>query len=178
MPHVVAQAVNWSRQHCSASLSCFDLMIWPSLVLSENFFTVVTSAAWTSKLFMNTRNSTGPSTDPWGTPDSTLCQLDILPFKPTHCFLFFNQVAIQFNSCPLSPCALSLFSILFRSTLLKALARILRPLPWSLFWRIRANRYCRPCGSSWVSAGVVHPWFSLISRLLLRTSSFFLRKIN
>ena len=47
--------------------------------------------------FMYSRNRSGPSTVPCGTPDRTVAGYDLLPSSSTDCFLFWSQFSIQFT---------------------------------------------------------------------------------
>ncbi len=52
---------------------------------------------------MNKRNSSGPRTVPWGTPDSTSAHDDASPSTTTCCDLFWRKPAIQAPTLPFMP---------------------------------------------------------------------------
>ena len=56
-------------------------------------------------LTMWTKNSTGPSTVPWGTPEVTGLREDNAPSTPTNCILFFGSRndAIYSPAFPFTP---------------------------------------------------------------------------
>ena len=48
--------------------------------------------------FMNDKNSKGPRTVPWGTPDITGAHLDVEPSTTTRCDRFVRKFSIQSKS--------------------------------------------------------------------------------
>ena len=45
---------------------------------------------------MYSTKSNGPTTEPWGIPEVTLCHFDSLPCTATFCFLYVRNASIQF----------------------------------------------------------------------------------
>jgi len=72
---------------------------------------------------MYIRNSSGPSTDPCGTPLKTSTQSDRTPLIPTFCFLPFSHSVIQSRILPQMPWLRILRISLLYGTLSKALAK-------------------------------------------------------
>ena len=66
-------------------------------------------------------NRSGPSTEPWGTPEITRIQCENFPLITTLCILSFNQPSIHFTVFSSIPSALTLIKSLFIGTLSKAL---------------------------------------------------------
>jgi len=81
------------RSSCNFIESSAWLILPKSLVSSANFKTWFTITL--SRSLMNIKNSTGPSTDPWGTPLRTFCHEDWRPLTHTLCFLLVSQFSIH-----------------------------------------------------------------------------------
>ncbi|KAK4831737.1 LOW QUALITY PROTEIN: hypothetical protein QYF61_018867 [Mycteria americana] len=75
---VIAQLTSLSRSLCKVSLPSRESTAPPSLVSSANLLNVHLIPASTS--FIKTLKSTGPKTEPWGTPLVTGCEPDVTPF--------------------------------------------------------------------------------------------------
>ena len=68
-------------------------------------------------------NKIGPSIVPWGTPEITGDQSELLPLNTTRCLLFVKKFLIHSNRGPSIPCRCSFSNKCSCDTLSKALER-------------------------------------------------------
>jgi len=87
--HLSAQSIIASKSFCNLLLSILSLMHLNILVSSASLN--IWPCTFSSKSFINIKNSNGPSTDPCGTPLHTSPQLHHFPFIHTLCFLLLHQ---------------------------------------------------------------------------------------
>jgi len=76
-----------------------------------------------TKLFINIKNSKGPSTEPCGTPLHTSSPTWPFAISTYSCFLLLNQSLMVCNNLPLIPCFYNVCNNLRWGTLSKALAK-------------------------------------------------------
>ena len=101
MPHASPQRSRASRSACRASWSarlCTGRYMRQSS--ANNLTWEVTTLG---RSFMWIKNSKGPRTVPWGTPDKTLAGLEYFPSTSTDCDLVFKKEAVHFHRGPCMP---------------------------------------------------------------------------
>ena len=116
--HFCAQFDNLSRLSCNSKTCPVDRTVLAIFVSSSNFEIMHVRSSSISLIYI--KNSSGPSTDPWGTPLVTLVHAEALPLMTTLCFLSVSQFSIHFNMLPLIPWAFSFDSSRLWGTLSKA----------------------------------------------------------
>jgi len=99
--HFSDQVVSLDKSSWSECQSLSSVIRVNMLVSSANF--KVQLSIPNSKSLMYIRNSSGPSTDPCGTPLKTSTQSDKTPLIPTFCFLPFSHSVIQSTILPWMP---------------------------------------------------------------------------
>jgi len=119
--HLAAQLLIVSKSSCNSEPSSWFITTRYNLVSSANFNTLLGRSL--SKSFIKMRISTGPSSDPCGTPLHTRLQLEHEPSWQTHCFLSANQARIQLHTKPSISWTFSFNSRRWWGTLSNALAR-------------------------------------------------------
>ena len=120
MPQVSTQSTNLS----SASwIWWWSFCWWLSFVSSANLQIIIRLSVQPSISLIKTMNASGPRTNPWGTPDVTSHQSELLPFRTTRCFLPVSQLWIHLKTFPLTPWASNFLISLCFGTLSKALAK-------------------------------------------------------
>ena len=94
IPHDSAHFPKVSISFWSSAQS-LELLIslWQSQSSANSLISDVTLSAMS---LMWTRNIIGPSTVPWGTPETTADSSDLHPFTTTHCCLLDRKESIQF----------------------------------------------------------------------------------
>ena len=100
---------------CPLTNSVQIILQWYSISLVSNWSKQLVSSANfsvplvvpTLRSLINIKNKTGPSTEPWGTPLMTCCQLELEPSSLIFCHLSFNHASIQLQTTPSMPCARS-----------------------------------------------------------------------
>ena len=80
---------------CSFVLIVFGTLLAVWTVVSSAYMSTYASFMKRGKSFTNRRKSTGPKTDPCGTPDLTDSIDDFTVFSMMHCFLSFKYDFIQ-----------------------------------------------------------------------------------
>jgi len=86
-----------SKSFCNDMRSAWLATGQNSFVLSANFS--IPLVVPTSRSLINIKNKTGSSTEPWGTPLKTCCQLELEPSNLTFCHLSFNHADRQHHQC-------------------------------------------------------------------------------
>ena len=74
---------NASRSFCICTWSCVDLIVRYIKQSSANKRTCVPGSITLGRSFMNNKNKRGPIPVPWGTPDFTSAESDVLPSTTT-----------------------------------------------------------------------------------------------
>ena len=86
IPHSSPHNCNASRSFCICTWSWIDLIVRYIKQSSANKRTCVPGSTTCVRSFMNNKNKRGPITVPWGTPDFTSAESDVLP-STTTCWL-------------------------------------------------------------------------------------------
>ena len=83
----------WFKSCCSKLASSSDLIVRYRTQLSANNMAVVPAEMQSGRSFIKSRNSNGPRTLPWGTPDRTGADFDVVPSRMT-CWVLFSRNAL------------------------------------------------------------------------------------
>ena len=101
MPHVSPRRSNAARSCCSATWSAMERMGRYMRQSSANNLTWEVTTLGKSLICI--KNSRGPKTVPWGTPEITFEGRDLEPSTTTICSLVFKKAAVQSNKGPCMP---------------------------------------------------------------------------
>ena len=82
--------------HCSLNPTTFSSLL-AACIVESSAYRSTSSVPFVNKgmSFIKRRNSTGPKTEPWGTPDLTVWNSDFMFFSTIHCLRFARYDLIQ-----------------------------------------------------------------------------------
>ena len=121
--HFFAQATSQSKSLRSVEKVTLSGTLSKRFVLYANLLTFEVMSVSKSLIYIYTSTSSGPKTLPCGTPLSTGCHLELVPFKTTCCSRLDSQSLIHSRTFPSIPMVLSLTGGRWCGTLSKALEK-------------------------------------------------------
>ena len=132
--HLRDHELSVSRSFCSDTQSASDLIWWKSSASSANNLIVPDMPLLMS--FIYVKNMSGPSTVPWGTPESTGTSCDALPSTTIRCVRHVRCVLSHSCASPRTPLASNFLRRWRWGTLSNAFWRSSNMISCWYFWSI------------------------------------------